>query len=164
MPTDEEVPKESTGAFVPMEKVGEFNMLSSEGETKSNLADALNERGQEVSNTVKFRSKFVAAGLGTAVGGAIMANPVVVAAGLGTAVGGGFNLALSKIEQFKVAKQAGAAQKESEEAYTQSRKIVSDELVRTGATEDEFEVIAVTDEQVKIARKEMKKMEKKIGE
>lgn len=140
--------------FVPEEKQERFDALSdrAEGailnaERDWNNADEFNELAQK---------RLISAGItgGLAITGGVIAGPLgATIPGIATVAQLGMSAAY-KGGSVLLEKRAELNEERAEDAFNQTREIVSDELVRTGATVEDGK-ITVTEEQIEMARKEM---------
>jgi hypothetical protein len=143
--------------FVPDEKLAQFDLAAKMGAEKMQDSEHAKDMAEEMKKEAKKNNRIAVGGVAAAVAGVSVAGPLGVLPGAIIATDfrrwakNAEKAAQHDLESAKSSKAEGA------DAYRDSRGIVTEEMISTGAHTDnavDYQVIA-TPEQIEIARKEM---------
>lgn len=159
----EAIPEESNEAFVPADKLDQFNELAAIGEGQEQLGEQL---ATDIEVLEKDAEKNINKGLTLSAGGVavgVFAGPIGAVPGAALMVAGlykGVKSAIQSGAANDISDQRREVEMKKNSVYDQSRGIVEEQLREEGA-HDVVGELRATPEQIEIARKEM---EEKVGE
>lgn len=157
-----EMDTSGVGVFVPEAQQEEFTQLSEQAKAALDAAEMRRDDAARLNSYSRNSAKFARAASGIAVTGAglgaVTAGPGGAMVGgavgaIGVAAGMGIS-GVTKVLSMNAERSADKHEANAAAAYGETREIVTDELVRTGATIEDGKLDA-TAAQIELARREM---------